>query len=251
MNFLKRNYGVILVGVGLVVLYILLTQTFNIISDFLFPNLGDVIKLIPEYIGKMMGNLWASLQLLVIAFAIALVLGVALGTLIGLKSGLRRTISPWITAATAIPVPLLSPYALNIFPSFKAASIFLIALAAFWVILATTIGAVVSIDKRYLENADTLEIPKMQKLFKIILPAASPGIFAGAEVALTLSFMMLAVAETSGAKAGLAFFVIHYADLARYDLVLLGFLFTAFWLVIIMIIFGRIKKRSLNWTINN
>ncbi|MBQ3405512.1 MAG: ABC transporter permease subunit [Oscillospiraceae bacterium] len=251
MNFLKRNYGVILVGVGLVVLYILLTQTFNVLSDFLFPNLADVLKRFPEYIGEMMGNLWASLKLLIVAFVIALVLGIGLGTLIGLKSGLRRTISPWITAATAIPVPLLTPYALNIFPSFKWASIFLISLAAFWVILATTIGAVVSIDRRYLENAETLEIPKMQKLFKIILPAASPGIFAGAEVALTLSFMMLAVAEMFGARAGLAFFVHHYSDLARFDLVLLGFLFTAFWLVVITIIFDRIKKRSLNWTINN
>ena len=250
-KFIKKYYGVALVGIGIVVLYILLTQTFDVLSDFLFPDLGKVLKLAPEYIGEMMGNLWASLQLLFWAFLIALVLGVGLGTLIGLKSGLRRTVSPWITALTAIPVPLLTPYALNIFPSFKTASIFLISLAAFWVILATTIGAVVSIDKRYLENADTLEMPKLQKLFKIILPAASPGIYTGAEVALTLSFMMLAVAEMFGARAGLAFFVHHYSDLARFDLVLLGFIFTAIWLILIMVVFNIIKKRALRWTFNN
>ena len=195
MKKLFQNYGVIvLIGIGIIVLYVLLTQTFDILSDFLFPDIMTVLKLVPEYIGVLFLNLRSSLFLLVIAFVLAMVFGIGLGTLIGLKSGLRKNVTPYINAFSAIPVPLLTPYAINIFSTFKMASIFLIWLAAFWVILATTIGAVVSIDKRYLENADTLVMPKMQKVFRVVLPAASPAIFTGCEIALTLSFMMLAVA---------------------------------------------------------
>lgn len=252
MKALFQKYGgIVLIGIGIVVAYILLTQTFDVLSDFLFPDLADVLALIPEYIGQLFVNLRSSLYLLVIAYLLALVCGVGLGTLIGLKSGLRKNVTPFINAFSAVPVPLLTPYAINIFPTFKVASIFLIALAAFWVILATTIGAVVSIDRRYLENAATLEIPKMKKLFRVILPAASPAIFTGCEIALTLSFMMLAVAEMFGATAGLAYFVQYYSDFARFDLVMLGFLFTAIFLVLIMFLFGLIKHRVLRWTINN
>lgn len=250
-NFMKKYYGIILIGIGILVAYVLLTDVFHVLSDFLFPSILDVIRLIPEYIGQLLTGLKSSLFLLVTAYVLAVVAGIALGTVIGLKSGLRKNLTPYINAFSAIPVPLLTPYAINLFPTFKAASIFLIWLAAFWVILGTTTGAVMSIDKRYLENAATLEMPKRERLFKVILPAASPTILVGCSVALSLSFMMLAVAEMFGATSGMAYFVQYYSDFARFDLVLLGFLFTAIVLVLIMYLFDRIKHRILHWTINN
>lgn len=201
--------------------------------------------------GQLLEGLASSLYLLITAYVLAVLCGIALGTLIGLRKGLRKNVTPYINAFSAIPVPLLTPYAINLFPTFKLASIFLIWLAAFWVILGTTIGAVMSIDKRYLENAATLEIPRMEKLFRIILPAAAPTILVGCSVALSLSFMMLAVAEMFGATSGMAYFVQYFSDFARFDLVMLGFLFTAAVLVLIMYIFDKIRHRILHWTINN
>ena len=86
-----------------------------------------------------------------------------------------------------------------------------------------------SIDKRYLENAATLEMSKREKLFKVILPAASPTILVECSVALTLSSMMLTVAEMFGATSVMAYFVQYYSDFAR-----LGFLFTSLILVFMM-----------------
>ncbi|HPU58040.1 MAG TPA: ABC transporter permease subunit [Candidatus Avimonas sp.] len=247
-----KNYGsIILIGICILIAYILLTDVFGILSSFLFPSIFDVIKLVPDYISELFTGLKSSLYLLVTAYVLAVISAIAIGTLIGLKSGLRKNVTPYINAFSAIPVPLLTPYAINLFPTFKAASIFLIWLAAFWVILGTTIGAVMSIDKRYLETAATLEMPGIEKLFKIILPAASPAILVGCSIALTLSFMMLAVAEMFGATSGMAYFVQYYSDFARFDLVMLGFLFTAAVLVFIMYIFDKIKHRVLHWTINN
>ena len=60
--------------------------------------------------------------------------------------------------------------------------------------------------------------------------------------------MMLAVAEMFGASSGLAWFVHYYSDFARYDLVLLGFIFTAVVLVLVMTVFDRIEARALHWT---
>jgi NitT/TauT family transport system permease protein len=247
-----KNYGsIIMIGICILFAYILLTDVFGILSNFLFPSIFEVIKLIPGYTGQLFTGLKSSLYLLVTAYVLAVISAIILGTLIGLKSGLRKNVTPYINAFSAIPVPLLTPYAINLFPTFKAASIFLIWLAAFWVILGTTIGAVMSIDKRYLENAATLEIPRTEMLFKVILPAASRAILVGCSIALTLSFMMLAVAEMFGATSGMAYFVQYYSDFARFDLVMLGFLFTASVLVFIMYIFDKIKHRILHWTINN
>jgi len=250
-NLCKKYLGIISIGLGIVIFYVLLTDVFNVLSDFLFPSLGQVISLIPDYIGQLLEGLVSSLGLLVTSYVLAVLCGVSLGTLVGLKAGLRKNLNPYITAFSAIPVPLLTPYAINIFPTFRLASIFLIWLGAFWVILGTTVGAVQSIDKRYLENAATLELPPVTRLFRVILPAASPTILVGCSVALNLSFMMLAVAEMFGASSGMAFFIQYYSDFARFDLVMLGFLFVAAVLVTIMYLFDLLKARILHWTLNN
>ncbi|MDR1728147.1 MAG: ABC transporter permease subunit [Acidobacteriota bacterium] len=251
MQFFKRYQGVIFIGVLLVVGYVLLTDGFQVLPPFLFPSLGKVVRLTPGYTGQLLEGLQSSLFLLVTAYVLAVAMAISLGTLIGLKNILRRNLTPYINAFSAIPVPLLTPYAIHIFPTFKAASIFLIWLAAFWVILGTTIGAVMSIDRRYLENAAMLEMPPRTKLFRVILPAASPTILVGCSIALTLSFMMLAVAEMFGAKSGMAFFIQYYSDFARFDLVMLGFFFVSVVLVVIMHGFDRLKARILHWTLNN
>ena len=250
-KFRKKYLSVILIGLGIIAFYVLLTDVFHVLSDFLFPSLWTVICLIPDYIGQLLVGLKSSLILLVSSYVLAVVAAIAAGTLIGLKAPLRKNLTPYINAFSAIPVPLLTPYAINLFPTFKLASIFLIWLAAFWVILGTTIGAVMSIDKRYLENAATLELPRMTRLFRVILPAASPTILTGCSIALTLSFMMLAVAEMFGADSGMAFFIQYYSDFARFDLVLLGFIFISVVLVLIMMLFDKLKARILHWTINN
>lgn len=250
-KIIKKYGGIIVIGVAILFGYILLTDIFRVLSPFLFPSIFDVVKLLPKYIGQLFTGLQSSLYLLITAYVLAVICAISLGTLIGLKSGLRKNVTPYINAFSAIPVPLLTPYAINLFPTFQIASIFLIWLAAFWVILGTTIGAVMSIDKRYLETASTLKLPRMEMLFKIILPAASPSILVGCSIALTLSFMMLAVAEMFGATSGMAYFVQYYSDFAKFDVVMLGFLFTAAVLVLIMYIFDTIKHRLLHWTINN
>lgn len=250
-KFAKNYGGIIAIGICILIGYILLTDVFGVLSAFLFPSIFAVIKLFPQYIGQLLTGLKSSLYLLVTAYVLAVISAITIGTLIGLKSGLRKNVTPYIYAFSAIPVPLLTPYAINLFPNFQVASIFLIWLAAFWVILGTTIGAVMSIDKRYLETSATLEMPKLEMLFQIILPAASPSILVGCSIALTLSFMMLAVAEMFGASSGMAHFVQYYSDFAKFDVVMLGFFFTSAVLVLIMYIFDTIKHRILHWTINN
>lgn len=251
IKFAKDYFGVMAIGMCLLVGYVLLTDVFGVLSAFLFPSIFKVLRLFPQYIDQLMTGLLSSLILLITAYLLAVITAITLGTIVGLKSGLRKNVTPYIYAFSAIPVPLLTPYAINLLPTFQAASIFLIWLAAFWVIFGTTIGAVMSIDKRYLETAAILEMSKAEKLFKIILPAASPSILVGCSIALTLSFMMLSVAEMFGARSGMAYFVQYYSDFAKFDVVMLGFFFTSAVLVLILYVFDTIKHRILHWTINN
>lgn len=250
-KFIKNRLGIVLIFIGLVIAYELLTDVFSILDPFLFRGLSKVIPAFGSHFGILLKGLISSLGLLIPAYVMATVAGISLGVLIGLKKLLRKNITPFINAFSAIPAPLLTPFAIHIFPSFRSASIFIIFIGAFWPTLGTTVNAVITIDKRYLENAATLEIGEVEKLFRVILPAASPTILSGCTIALKFSFVMLVVAEMFGATSGMGYFVQYYSDFARFDLVIAGFIFMAFILVGIMYLFDIMKLRILRWTINN
>ncbi|MEL7621979.1 MAG: ABC transporter permease subunit [Clostridiales bacterium] len=250
-KLIKDRMGIILIFAGILAGYIILTDVLHVLNPFLFHSITTIPPLFKQYWPQLIKGLQSSLSLLVIAYLLALIGGIAVGAFIGSKNIVRKNLTPYINAFSAVPVTLLTPYAINIFPSFRIASIFIIFLGCFWIILGTTITAVMTIDKRYLENAATLEIPRVERLFRIVLPAASPAILTGCTIALKLAFMLLAVAEMFGATSGMGYFIQYYSDFGRFDLVAVGFLFMALVLVVILYLFDLIKARILHWTINN
>jgi len=62
---------------------------------------------------------------------------------------------------------------------------------------------------------------------------------------------MLTVAEMFGATSGMGYFIQYYSDFARFDLVIVGFIFMALVLVNIMNLFDLMKRKALHWTIND
>lgn len=231
--------------------YWLATDVFGILDPFLYAGPSKLVPAFVEYHPKLFEGFWSSMKLLAPAYFMALCLGIGFGVLIGLVKPLRNNLTPYINATSAVPVTLLTPFAIHSFATFGGASIFIIFLGAFWPILGTTVAGVVTIDKRYLENAATLEIRGMRKMFRIVLPAAAPTILAGCSISLKFSFILLTVSEMFGATSGMGYFVQYFSDFARFDLVLVGFLFMALVLVVIMYLFDLFKNRVLAWTLNS
>lgn len=251
MKRLANTLGVWLIGLGLAAGYWLLTDGMGLLDPFLFTGPSRVLPAFVKSLGKLGEGLVSSLALLVPAYALAVVLGIGLGVSIGLVLPLRRNLTPYINAFSAVPVTLLTPFAIHVFPTFYGASVFIIFLGAFWPILGTTIAGVTTIDKRYLESAATLEIGGLEKMARIVLPAAAPTIFAGCSIALKFSFILLTVAEMFGATSGMGYFVQYYSDFAKFDFVIAGFLFIAAVLVGIMWLFDLFRRRMLAWTLNS
>ena len=118
------------------------------------------------------------------------------------------------------------------------------------IIVLGPITGVMTVDKRYLEKAKTLELTGFRRFTKVVLPAASPAIFAGFTNSLRSSFVMLVFAEISGVQKGMGFFVKKYSTSGVFANTWAGFIFMAAVLVVVMLIFERIKKHVLRWTMN-
>ena len=250
LDFFKTYWITIGIYVVLILGYKYIADT-GMFGGFLFPKVDKIVSSTIQNIPTMILNMFYSFQLMIPAIAIAFSVAILVGTILGMNAKVRKVVYPVIYSISVIPSILMSPFALLIAPSFRSASLFLVIYNTIWATLFATINGIMTIDKRYLDKAATLELKGMKRITKVILPAASPSILAGFVNSLRSSFVMLVYAEMYGAKYGMGFYVKKYAEYGMYDRAWSGFIFMVVVLVIVMQIFERMKNHMLRWTLNN
>lgn len=247
--FFKKYWITFLIVILLFVTYYFIT-TAELIDKVLFPTPEKIWAAFSKPENDWVMNLVSSLSLLIPSLTLGTAIALILGILMGTHKRFRETIYPIIYAVSVIPAILLSPFAIHIAPSFTAASVFLIVYNTIWATLFATVTGIMTIDKRYLDNAETLCIPRFKRLIKITLPAAMPSILSGFVTSLRGSFLILVFAEMYSSQYGMGFFVKRNADFGLYTNTWAGFLFMVVVLVIVMQIFEKLKNRALKWTMN-
>lgn len=222
----------------------------KLFGGFLFPPVEKIGTSFQNNAGILFMNMLYSFQLMIPSIFIAAAVAIGAGTILGMHARVRRVLHPVIYSVSVIPSILMSPFALLLAPNFRAASMFLVVYNTIWATLFATINGIMTIDKRYLDNAATLELNPVKKLVRVIMPAASPSILSGFVTSLRGSFVVLVYAEMYGAKYGMGFYVKKYAEYGLYAEAWSGFLFMVVILVIVMQIFEKIKNYLLKWTID-
>ena len=247
--FLRKYWITILIYAGMVYAYIYIAGN-KLFSSFLFPPAEQIVSAFAEDWQTLLLNVLYSFELMIPSIVIAAVIALLVGMWLGMNRRVREVVYPVIYSVSVIPAILMSPFALLLAPSFRTASLFLVVYNTIWATLFATINGIMTIDKRYLDNAATLELGGFKRMRKVILPAASPSILSGFITSLRGSFVVLVYAEMYGAKYGMGYYVKKYAEYGLYNRAWCGFVFMVVILVIVMQVFEHVKNHLLKWTIN-
>lgn len=246
----KLQVGTIAIIAVFVVLYEILTDMFQILDARLFPGLTSIIPKFVDSLPKLLESTWSSMGLLAPAYVMALFLGIGMGILIGTNPKVNKNLQPIIFILNPLPPSILTPYLIALLPTFYHSSVAVIFIGCFWPILRGTIQGIVLIEQEYLDNGKVLELKGVKRLIYLILPAASPFILSGIGTAITFSFILLVVAEMFATTSGLGYFIQYFADFSDYAKVICGLIFLMLVILIINLLFEKLKKRILFWKIN-
>ena len=157
-------------------------------------------------------------------YALGLVLGSVLGVTLGVLTGMSRVaedLTAWVVRVLR-PIPGLAwaPFAIIWFGVTPSAAVFIITLSVFWIVFFAAHGAVRAVDRDLLEVADAFGFRAAhEKLLKIYLPAALPGILVGLRTALGQAWMAVVAAEIFGVP-GLGHRMIEASALLATDIVI-------------------------------
>jgi NitT/TauT family transport system permease protein len=246
-TFKQAVSDITLIILILLFLWELLTNRFDVLTSFIYPTPGAVLQQFQQDGPELLQHLLSSVGLLASGYLLAVCLAIPLGILSAWFGRLGRVMSPISSVLAPIPPIILIPYAIAVLPSFRASSIFIIFIGAFWPIFVAALNGVAGIDRRYVNSARTLGVSHFTLFSKIILPAALPSIFTGLSIGMILSFILLTSAEMIGANAGLGFYVKLATDFGSYTKVVAGIIFIGIFVTIVMTLLGQLERYLLRW----
>jgi ABC-type nitrate/sulfonate/bicarbonate transport system permease component len=146
-----------------------------------------------------------SLARLLAGWLAAVVAGIGVGVVIGLSSRARDYVSPLIHFLRAIPPPALLPIFIVLLGIGDGMKVTMIAFGVVWPILLNTADGVASVEPELRETARAYRIGRWDELTRIVLPAASPRIFAGLRISLSIAVILMVISELVATVNGIGF----------------------------------------------
>jgi sulfonate transport system permease protein len=178
------------------------------------------------FLRELSSGIWLSSMLTSLSHYLAgLVIGCLLGVGLGIATGMSATLDAalaWVIRVLR-PIPGLAwvPFAILWFGIDATAAIFIIGIGVFWISYFAAHAAVRAVDRDLIELAEAFGFRRAdQKLIKVILPAAAPGILAGLRTALGQAWMAVVASEIFGVP-GLGQRMMQAANLLASDIVVI------------------------------
>jgi ABC-type nitrate/sulfonate/bicarbonate transport system permease component len=173
-----------------------------------FPRLSTILVDFQElWLFKEFGHhVVPSLERIGAGFGIGVAAGVLLGIPIGLSPLLRRLSMPHIEYWRAMPPPALLPISIVLLKSIgDRQKIAFIAFFCLFPVLLNTIEGVRSIEPTLIETARSYGVPQLERVRRLVLPAALPQIVAGMRNSLALAVIMMVLAEYFSSTSGVGY----------------------------------------------
>jgi sulfonate transport system permease protein len=197
--------------------------------------------------GDLASNLAVSLARVLAGLAI----GVTAGSVLALAAGLSRLgeglVDPPLQMLRTLPALALTPLFIVWFGIGETPKIALIALGVAFPIYLNLYNGIRGVDVKLMEAGRTLGLSSWQLVCEVVLPGALPSFLVGFRYALSVSILVLVVAESVNASAGLGYLINNARDYLRTDIIVVCLVLYALLGLLADTLVRLIERRALAW----
>lgn len=213
------SYGIVL---------LLVVWSVGIVTGFIDPRTlpapWTIAQTLWEYweAGQLQGHLQASMTRAALGFGVGLAVGLALAIVSGLSRLGEGLIDGPVQVNRATPGLAMMPLLILWFGIGEDMKIITIALGVMVPIYMHTHNGLRSIDKRYIELAESQKVSRWQFIRHVIVPGSLPGLFLGLRFAVLGAWLALIVVEQYNATEGIGYMMTLAATYGQTEVVIGG-----------------------------
>ena len=223
-------------------------------SEIAFPTPVAVFKeffyILTHKVGNyytVVGHVLWSLSRVLVGFSIAAVFGIILGLTMGWFDYVRAVMMPIFNLLRPIAPLAWIPLAILWFGIGEKYKYFVIFITAFVPLTLNAFAGASHVDNQLVGAARMLGASKSQLFFEIVVPAAVPSIFSGAQVALSNSWMTMLAAEMVCATEGVGWIIIAGQSVNDMTQMIAGMLAIGIVGLLLAIGMRKLEERCLIW----
>ena len=218
-------------------------------TSFYYPPFRDILTITKDtWIGdRFFDDLVPSLINLVAGFFLAAVIGIGLGLVLGMSALLRRASAPTVDFLRSIPPPALISVMIILLGFERTMKVSAITFAAVFPVLLNTIDGVRGVDQQQLDMANSYRVSRFERITRIVLPGASPQIFAGLRISLAVAVAVMVFSEMFAGTDGLGFFIIFSQQTYQIPEMYSGIIVIGLIGYTVNLLFVLAERRILRW----
>ncbi|MGK2964750.1 MAG: ABC transporter permease [Tepidiformaceae bacterium] len=220
-------------GAALPVAIVLIWQALSsagVIDSQLFPAPSDVAADFWELSanGILLENFLVSLWRATVGLLIGASLGLVLGIAVGFSRFAEKTVDPTLQMLRTVPLIAVTPLFILWFGFGEVSKVVLIATGAFFPMYVNTFLGVRGVDQKLFDVAKVAEYSRWDQIRLLIVPGALPNILLGLRLSVGMAWLVLVVAELTGAQSGIGYLIQDARSLLNTPTVMVGvFVFAA------------------------
>ena len=208
----------LLACLGLLAVWELAARVFQISG---LPPAHEALRQLPAILGdrEALFHIADSVRRMAIGFALGLLFAIPVGSLMGRNRLVAAFFNPLLMTIYPVPKAALMPIIMLWLGIGDASKTLVIFLGVSLPVIYHAYQGARAVEEKMLWSAAAMGMSPLQRLLRVVLPAALPEVFVGVRTGLVLALITMVTSEMIARQAGVGNILFNSLDMALYDTV--------------------------------
>jgi NitT/TauT family transport system permease protein len=215
-----------------------------------FPTALQAIRAIPAILGDKdsLVNFAASLRRMTIGFSVAVAVSIPLGLLMGRSRAVASFFNPLLMVIYPVPKAALMPIIMLWLGVGDLSKTLVIFLGVSLPVIYHSFEGAKAVEEKMLWSGAAMGLSAVQRLVRIVLPAALPEILTGCRTGLVLALITMITSEMIARQSGAGNILFNALDMGQYDTVFAMIVIIGAMGIGLDALFERLRARLVRWS---
>lgn len=215
-----------------------------------FPTALEAIRAIPDILGdkEALINILASLRRMAMGFGVAVVVSIPLGLLMGRSRAVAAFFNPLLMVIYPVPKAALMPIIMLWLGVGDITKTLVIFLGVSLPVIYHSFEGARAVEEKMVWSGAAMGLSSLQRLVRIVLPAALPEILTGCRTGLVLALITMITSEMIARQSGAGNILFNALDMGQYDTVFAMIIIVGAMGICLDAIFERVRASLVRWS---
>src|ERR1700756_4533778 len=215
-----------------------------------FPTAMQALRAVPSILGdkESLINILASQRRMAIGFTLAILVSIPLGLMMGRSRAVASFFNPLLMVIYPVPKAALMPIIMLWLGVGDLSKTLVIFLGVSLPVIYHSFEGAKAVEEKMLWSGAAMGLSAVERLVRIVLPAALPEILTGCRTGLVLALITMVTSEMIARQSGAGNILFNALDMGQYDTVFAMIVIVGAMGICLDALFERIRARLVRWS---